>query len=715
MRRDTAAATPPGHDVTEDLHAMLIEAINDSGAHIGALYLLDEDGQVLLMDASLGFPTMIARAWARIRLNGSVPVAVAVRERRLVWLANQEELARTFPGAALALPYHFSVAAAPMHSGPTDWGALLLLWPPEKTTELTQHKLDIIQRTCRQMSLVLEEAAREGRPMTPRHRPRILSPYRATPDDLDSGLAALDCLNGLPEGYFAMDIDGRITFLTPPAAELLDDTASELLGKRPWAWLPWLNRPHCEDRYRAAVISHETTSFMAERPDGQWLAFQLYPAPFGVSVRVTPSTMARDPDHAMPDLPVSAGRPATGPSLYDMLHLTTSLSQATTVQDVVDLVADHVLPVFDVQAMAVLRAEGGRMRIIGSRNYGEESIQDFDGRPVTSPTPSAHALESGAPMFFSTWHELERVYPETVRYDDMSAWAFLPLIASGRPVGAWVLAYDHPHHFTVDERAHLTGLAGLLAQAFERARLYDAKHQLAQCLQSSLLPRRLPELPGLEVAARYLPATRGMDIGGDFYDLIDLGDSMAAAVIGDVQGHDTTAAALMGQVRSAIHAYARAGSSPGNVLRHTNRLLIELSPNRFTSCQYVSLDLRRGVACMASAGHLPPLLHLPGSPAGVVESPPGLLLGIDPDAEYPTTEHTLPPGTVLALYTDGLIETPGIDLGDAIDDLAADLGRHANQPLQSMAETLIAPSAAVRHRTDDIAMLLLRTSLLPDD
>ena len=114
---------------------------------------------------------------------------------------------------------------------------------------------------------------------------------------------------------------------------------------------------------------------------------------------------------------------------------------------------------------------------------------------------------------------------------------------------------------------------------------------------------------------------------------------------------------------------------------------------------------------MASAGHLPPLLHSPGAPVGVLESPPGLLLGIDADAEYPTTEFELPPGAVLALYTDGLIESPGIDLGDAILGLAAELSRLADQPLQSVAETLIAPSAAVHHRTDDIAMLLLRTSL----
>ncbi|WP_336204348.1 SpoIIE family protein phosphatase [Nonomuraea sp. LPB2021202275-12-8] len=696
-----------------DLHDLLIEAINDAGAHIGALYLLGEDRELLVMEAELGFPTMIARAWARVRGNGSVPVAVAVRERRLVWLADQEDLARSFPGAALVVPYHFSAAAAPIHTGSTDWGALLLLWPGEHTPQLTQHKLDVIQRTCRRMAAVLEEADQMGRPLRPRDRPRILSPYRSRQVDPDAGMAALDCLNGLPEGYFAMDVDGRITFLTAPAAELLDDDASELLGERPWEYLPWLNKPVCEDRYRAAVISHEVTSFTAERPDGQWLAFQLYPAPFGISVRVTPSTMARDPGHLMPDPLASADRRNGSSGLHDMLHLTTALSQAATVQEVIDIVADQVMPVFNVQAIAVLHAEGGRMRVVGARGYSQESIDHFDGRPVSAPTPSTIPMDTGKSLFFATWHEMKQSWPDAIRYDNMSAWAFLPLITSGRPMGTLTLAFDRPHHFTIDERATLTSLAGLAAQALERAHLYDVKHQFAQTLQSSLLPRELPEIPGLEVAACYLPATHGMDIGGDFFDLIQLDDSVAAAVIGDVQGHDITAAALMGQVRTAIQAYARAGSSPGEVLHHANRLIIDLAPNRFTSCLYISLDLRRHTMCVASAGHPPPLLRSPGEQARIVDSPPGLLLGIDSNAEYPTTEHPLPPDSLLILYTDGLVETPGVDIGDAIAELAARLTRHADQPLQDLAETLIGPASAVQHRTDDTATLLLRTMVPP--
>ncbi|MFD0070685.1 GAF domain-containing SpoIIE family protein phosphatase, partial [Streptomyces sp. NPDC127574] len=138
-----------------------------------------------------------------------------------------------------------------------------------------------------------------------------------------------------------------------------------------------------------------------------------------------------------------------------------------------------------------------------------------------------------------------------------------PLIVSGRPVGCCILSYDRPHDFGADERAVLTSLAGLIAQALDRARLYDATRDLAHGLQQALLPRSLPSLPGLECAARYLPASRGMDIGGDFYDVIRIDATTAAAVIGDVQGHNVAAAALMGQVRTAIHAAA--GAPPDQV------------------------------------------------------------------------------------------------------------------------------------------------------
>ncbi|MFC7589349.1 PP2C family protein-serine/threonine phosphatase [Nonomuraea antimicrobica] len=210
------------------------------------------------------------------------------------------------------------------------------------------------------------------------------------------------------------------------------------------------------------------------------------------------------------------------------------------------------------------------------------------------------------------------------------------------------------------------------------------------------------------MAARYVPATPGMDIGGDFYDLIRLSDSTAGAVIGDVQGHDMTAAALMGQVRTAIRAHATAGADPGEVLAHTNRLLTELATDRFTSCLYVSFDLLRRTVSLSSAGHLPPVLGLPNAPAEVIDVTSGLLLGIDSDAEYVTTDLNVPLGAVMALYTDGLVERPGVDLGEAITALAGRFAPVPGESLSDLAESLIRPTAD-RHRSDDLALLLLRT------
>jgi serine phosphatase RsbU (regulator of sigma subunit) len=329
--------------------------------------------------------------------------------------------------------------------------------------------------------------------------------------------------------------------------------------------------------------------------------------------------------------------------------------------------------------------------------------------PLTEQTPGAHALTSGVPAFFDSRRQLEHLYPaQAATPDSMAAWAYLPLIASGRPVGTCVLAYADPHPFPADERAVLTSLSGLIAQALERARLYDAKHQLAHGLQAALLPHSLPSLPGIEAAARYLPATRGMEIGGDFYDLVPTSGE-AAAVIGDVQGHNVTAAGLMGQIRTAVRAYTTVGQSPGEVMRSTNRLLIDLGSELFASCIYLRLDPAHGRAVMARAGHPPPLLRKPDGNVRVLDLAGGPLLGIDVVAAYPTTDVVLAPGSLLVLYTDGLIESPGVDIEDALAGLAERLTEVGDRPLDELADSLVQHSGTAQQRVDDVALLLLRS------
>ncbi|UBU10205.1 SpoIIE family protein phosphatase [Nonomuraea gerenzanensis] len=686
------------------LDELLIDTVTATGAHIGATYLLDDSGQVLQMAAEVGLPAPIARAWARVRTKDPVPIAVAVRERRLIWISGRQHLAREFPAAALALPYPFAAALSPICADGEVRGGFMLLWPAGRTPELTPRRRDLLDRTCATIGELLRAADRRGRPIRADNQPRLLGPRPVRETDPRADLVALECLNRLPEGYCMLDVEGRATLVSAPAADLLGVAPAELLGKRLWEVLPWLASPEYEDRYRAAVIGRQITQFVGRNPAGRRLSFWLYPGLSGITLRITPGAVSRG---LAPD-PVTGGdRTLRVIAVHEILNLATALARAVTAQEVLDLVADHVMPVYDVQALAILTEAGGRLRVAASRGYSRQAVDEFDGRPVIPAAPADRLSDAAEPAFFSTWDQLRAAYPDAIRSDGMSAWAFLPLVTSGQPIGTCILAYDRPHRFGTDERATLTALTGLIAQAFERARLYDVKHQLAQCLQSSLLPHTLPRIPGLEVAARYVPATPGMDIGGDFYDLIRVGDTLAAAVIGDVQGHDVTAAALMGQVRTAVRAHAAAGGSAGDVLAHTNRLLVELAPDRFTSCLYVSFDLRRHTACVASAGHPPPVLGRPGAPARIVATSPGLLLGIDPDAEYATTDLPMEPGSVLALYTDGLIEEPGRDLGDAIAALAARFDPAPGQSLDDLAEALVEP-AAIERRTDDIAVLLLR-------
>lgn len=401
--------------------------------------------------------------------------------------------------------------------------------------------------------------------------------------------------------------------------------------------------------------------------------------------------------------------PARGGQLYQLTHLAAALTEVVGVQDVVDLVADQIMPAYGAQGLVMSTADAGRLRITGHRGYPADTIRRLDGLPLdTSFTPAGKVLSSGIPAFFATVDEMRREYPEAPLISGKQAWAFLPLIISGRPVGVWILSYDSPHEFPAEERAVMTSLAGLIAQAFDRARLYDIKHELAHGLQQALLPRSLPAIAGLRVAARYLPATRGMEIGGDFYDLIRLGDTAAAAVIGDVQGHNVAAAALMGQVRTGVHAHATLGTPPDQVLHRINRVLTDLAPDLFTSCLYAHLDFARGRVTLASAGHPPPLLRRPDGDTRPVAVPPGPLLGIDPDADFPVTKIPLTAGTLLAFYTDGLVETPGTDLDDSITQLAHHLAAADDRDLDGLIDTLLRKAATTAQRTDDIALLVLR-------
>ncbi|MET7390384.1 SpoIIE family protein phosphatase [Streptomyces sp. NPDC005529] len=701
MRQSVRPGTAPGSGA-ERLDLPMADMMRDTGATIGLLYLLPPGERSLWLTLVSGASPRITAPWTRTPMDGCTPVVDAIHQRKMVWLGSQEEIARRYPQLGVVVPYAFMLAAIPLVSETRVWGGIALLWPIWHPPHLSAHERQAAVAFCRKAERILERADSKGHPLLPPDEPRLLPPpvRQAVPAH---ALAALRFTERLPVGCCELDLDGRITYINPAGTELVNATADTLVGSQPWETLPWMNSPVFEDHYRSAVITRQATSFTALCPPATPLLFQLYPSGTGISVHITP---AAPQGTTAPPQSAATGEPVGAMVLYHLTHLSAALAEAVDVQDVVQTAADQIVPAFGPQGLLLLTLQEGRLHAIGHRGYSPEFIDRFDGALLTSSTPTAHALATGNPTFYPTLAEFRRSYPDVRHYQDRNAWAFLPLTASGRPIGALALSYDRPRPFPPTERALLTSLSGLIAQALDRARLYDATHALAHTLQTGLLPHALPRIPGLDVAARYLPAGHGMDIGGDFYDLIP-GPSAITAAIGDVQGHNPAAAALMGQVRTAVHAHATAGASPGELLARTNRLLIDLDAGLFTSCLIAHLDLTHHRARLATAGHPPPLLRHPDGHTETLHVPPGLLLGIDPDADYPTAEIDVPPGSVLALYTDGLVETPGIDIDESTNALAQHLGQARSPHLDKIADTLIHHAEQSTPRYDDIALLLL--------
>ncbi|WHM40130.1 SpoIIE family protein phosphatase [Streptomyces sp. BPTC-684] len=700
--RDAPGPRPdraPPHQAV--LSRVLTGLLDDVQAHSGAVYVLDPGENVLVMTAIAGLPRVFAAPWERVGLAAPIPVADAARERRLVWVGGEEEMAGRYPRIAVVLPYPFALAALPVATADTVYGAVYATWPGSHPADLTRHERERLGAACDRLAEYMEWAAGQGRPVLPEPGARPVEPQGEVRAAEAARMAAR-----LPYGLCALDLDGRVEYANQASADLLGVPVERLLGTAPWVTLPWLNDPMYEDRYRAALLSQRITSFVALRPPGDWLSFRLYPGTTGLSVRITRARATPRGGRPQRDAGEGPGRLVT---ISHVLSLASALTEAVGVRDVIDLVADEIMPAVGSRTLVMLGSSGGRLHVLGQRGYEDPSVVDrFDGMPLTAQTPGVRALLTGVPGFYESRGQLERLYP--IRYatpDGMAAWAYLPLVASGRAVGTCVLGYAEERTFTAEERAVLTSVGGLIAQALERARLYDAKHRLAHGLQEALLPDTLPDLPGLEVAARYLPGTQGMDIGGDFYDLVPVGTA-AAAVIGDVQGHNVTAAGLMGQVRTAVRAYTAVGQTPGRVMESTNRLLVDLATERFASCIYLHLDTARGRALLARAGHPQPLLRDPDGRVRTLDLAGGPLLGIDADAVYPTTEVPLPPGSVLALYTDGLVEIAGVDLDESVAAVADRLADVGGRPLEEVADSLVRHVQETQGRSDDVALLLLR-------
>ncbi|WP_310964939.1 PP2C family protein-serine/threonine phosphatase [Nocardioides terrisoli] len=288
----------------------------------------------------------------------------------------------------------------------------------------------------------------------------------------------------------------------------------------------------------------------------------------------------------------------------------------------------------------------------------------------------------------------------------------VPLLVGDEVLGVLHVGSLQPREFSPDEVALLQLAAERAASAVSQLRARTSR-QAAGVLQRGLLPSGLPRQSGLELAARYVPGGQ-LGVGGDWYDVFDLPGERLGIVVGDVAGHGLLAAIVMGRLRSALRAYALVEDDPGRVLDRLDQLMRAFEPDQMATAVYLVYEKRTGLALIASAGHLPPMV-------GHRESSLLLALGEDPplgtvdEVERRTTEMVVLPGTRICLYTDGLVERRGQDIDTGLWTMRRVVAAAADDSADQLAALLMSELIGQEGAEDDVALLVLRRPEGGDD
>ncbi|MFE0641095.1 SpoIIE family protein phosphatase [Streptomyces sp. NPDC058877] len=425
---------------------------------------------------------------------------------------------------------------------------------------------------------------------------------------------------------------------------------------------------------------------------------------------VFPVEPARKPAHpepiggwGLPEIPGSYGTTL----MYHLHKLSEALNQAGDPHAVADAARARIMEPYRARSLVITGFGDGRLWVTAHHGTSVGALRSIHGASADGPSPYADALRSRDLLLFPDRAELLSAHPDAPD-DGCRAWAYLPLRAGDVPVGVCVLGFAEERRFTPEEQATAMMMASLLAQALERVKLDERKHALAESVQKWLLPRILGDLPDMVTTARYLPAASTSGIGGDWYDVITLPDRKICLIVGDVEGHNVESAVLMGQLRSAMLAYAREGHGPAAVLSRTADLLAELETELLATCCCVRVDAAQGTVEVASAGHPPPLVRRPDGSIDTPDAPVDVPLGVHPGVAYRSVESLLEPGTLLLLYTDGLTAVRNADAMPRVRELLAADRSGPGHHLEELADQLVATLPAPPERTDDVVLLLAR-------
>jgi serine phosphatase RsbU (regulator of sigma subunit)/anti-sigma regulatory factor (Ser/Thr protein kinase) len=335
---------------------------------------------------------------------------------------------------------------------------------------------------------------------------------------------------------------------------------------------------------------------------------------------------------------------------------------------------DRIKAVLSADTAALLLLDEDRHTLVARAARGlEEEVRQGVRVPLARGFAGRVAAQ-GEPIVIEDLDRADVVNP-ILRQKGIRSMLGVPVHVEGRVIGVMHVGALTRREFDDDDIALLQLAADRVALAIDKARLSEER-AVTEAMQRALLPDVLPQVPGVRLSAKYLPAGSGIKIGGDWYDVFQLGNGHMTFVIGDVVGRGVLAASVMAEIRTALRAYLMEGHPLSHVMAQLNDLLISMGRDRGATAAILQLDLKTGELEGVSAGHLPPLLIEPDGDARFLELPSGLPLGIRAAAEYPSRCHRFPLGGALVLYTDGLVERRGESIDEGLGRLR-EAGKHA--------------------------------------
>jgi PAS domain S-box-containing protein len=492
-------------------------------------------------------------------------------------------------------------------------------------------------------------------------------------------------IDAMPDGFAVLDQHRRLVYANEAVARLVGLGRAELVGRRLEELLAPLDPADWQPQLDRVVHTGTPNSFEVLLPRvGRWYELRATLDAGRVAVRF------RDVHEERVRL---AGDRERDSRRERAAVFAAELGGTLGVDDVIAVFEQQMAALCEADGVAMHVATGGRLRLIAAVGYSAAGLSGLRVLDLDAPGPMSDAVNECEVQVYEDGEEIKRRYPflaEMCDETNTGALLVLPLVYDGACLGFVGLRCDQ------------------LAQALYRAHRYDAELSLASRLRDAVFDVPLDSMPGLELASEYRSPGLGLAVGGDWYDAIPMARGRIGLLVGDVEGHNARAVGGMSMVRTAIRAFAHEGYGPAAILGRVNKLIAGLDPDLLATCCVAELDPAAGTARIARAGHPSPVLSLAEGAAGQLELPAGLPLGVDPAETYRSVLTPVPPGALLALYSDGLVESRSLPIDQGTERLVEALRGHAGTPLDDLAKDVIGNRFDQPGLGDDLTLLLAR-------